>query len=338
MLAAIAEQPGILAVRGVPLPTIDETECLVEILACALCNSTDRKLLEGHFRYRGPEAYPGILGHESVGRVLECGSAVESFRVGDLVLRPMACYAPGGGPNCMFGGLAQYGKVKDPALGGSAAHQIVPEALDPVDATMLVTLKEALSWLQRWGLRPRQSVVVLGSGPVGLAFGFFAKLLGCAPVLVLGRRKEPLEKALELGVDGVINTAHNDPLEVVRAFTGGKGADRVIEAIGDEAALPLGLSLLNPQGRLGVYGISPTREAGDMERRALDLGLARNEWAIEFFGPREAEPHEHLLWLVKQGIVRLQDWYSHTLPLAETQQGFDLLASKEAFKVVITMP
>jgi len=54
MLAAVAEQPGHLAVREVPLPVIDETECLVDILACGICNSTDRKLLDGHFRYKGP--------------------------------------------------------------------------------------------------------------------------------------------------------------------------------------------------------------------------------------------------------------------------------------------
>lgn len=335
MLAAVAEKPGVLAVREVPVPVIDETECLVEILACGICNSTDRKLLDGHFRYKGPEAYPGILGHEAVGRVVECGSRVESFRVGDLVLRPGASYPTGAGPTSMYGGLAQFGKVKDPAHGGSPMHQVVPPEIDPLDATMLITLKETLSWLQRWPVQPRQSVVVLGSGPVGLSFAFFAKLLGAGPVLVAGRRHEPLQRALSLGIDGVINTSTDDPLQVVRQHTGGRGADRVIEAVGDEQMVPLGLSLLNPQGRLGVYGIASTRAPGDMERRAVDIALARNEWALEFFNPREWAPHQQMLWLVKHGMVKLKDWYTHIVPLEETQRGFDLLASKEAFKVVV---
>jgi threonine dehydrogenase-like Zn-dependent dehydrogenase len=342
MLAAVAERPGVLAIREVPLPTIDETECLVEILACAICNSTDRKLLDGHFRYKGPEAYPGILGHEAVGRVIECGSHVKEFKVGDLVLRPMACYAPGEGPTCMYGGLAQYGKVKSLAHGGNPMQQIVPPEIDPLDATMLITLKETLSWLWRWEVRPRESVVVLGSGPVGLSFAFFAKLLGCYPVLVVGRREEPLRRALQFGADGVINMTHDDPAAVVRQFTSGDGADRVIEAIGDEKMMELGLSLLKRLpagrlGRLGVYGIAATREAGDMERRAVDFALARNEWAIEFFNPQEWTPHRQLLWLVKQGMVKLRDWYTHVVPLTETQRGFDLLESKEAFKVVVAM-
>jgi L-iditol 2-dehydrogenase len=269
MLAAVAEEPGQLAVREVPMPTIDETECLVEILACGICNSTDHKLLHGQFRYKGPEAYPGLLGHEAVGRVIECGADVESFQVGDIVLRPGASYAPGAGPTSMYGGLAQYGKVRDPRHGGSPMHQLVPPELDPVDATMLVTLKETLSWLQRWPVRPHESVVVLGSGPVGLSFAWFARLLGCHPVLVLGQRDEPLQRALNMGLDAVINTRRDDPREVVNAWTNGQGADRVIEAIGDEAVLPLGLSLLSPHGRLGVHGIAATRAPGDMERRAM---------------------------------------------------------------------
>lgn len=335
MLAAVVEQPGVLAVREVPALTIAEDECLVQMLACALCNSTDKKLLDGHFRYRGPEAYPGILGHESVGRVIACGRQVTSYREGDLVLRAGASYAPGEGPTALFGGLAEYGKVKDPQHGGNPWCQVLPPDLDPVAGTMLITLKETLSWLQRWPVQPGESVAVLGSGPVGLAFAWLARLLGCHPVIVLGRREEPLQRARAMGIEAVVNTATTDAAEAVRALTGGQGADRVIEAIGDEEALQLGLSVLGPRGRLGVYGIASTRTPGDMERRAVDIGLARNEWAVEFFNPREHRPHAHLLWLVEQGIVRLEDWYSHVVPLAETARGFELLARRKAFKVVV---
>lgn len=337
MLAAVAEKPGALTVRELPMPQIDETECLVEILACALCNSTDRKILDGHFRYLGPTAYPGVVGHESVGRVVECGSKVESFEEGDLVLRPGARYDQGeeGGVNSIWGGVAQYGKVKDPVHGGNPMHQIVPPDMDPVDATMLITLKETLSWLQRWPVEQGQSVVVLGSGPVGVSFGFFARMLGCHPVIVLGRRDEPLARALRLGADAVINTERDDPLEVVRHCTGGKGADRVVEAVGDDTLIELGLAMLASGGRVGIYGVAPTRAPGDMERRAVDIGMGRAEWGVEFFGPREAAPHEQMLWLVQQGIVTLGDYYTHVVPIQDTQRGFDLLASKEAFKVVV---
>ena len=234
MLAAVVEKAGELRVREVPVPRIDETECLVKILACALCNGTDRKILDGHFRYQGPASYPGILGHESVGRVVECGSRVESFVEGDLVLRPGARYDQGedAGLSCLYGGLAQVGKIKDPVHGGSPMHQVIPPDMDPVDATMLITLKETLSWLQRWPVEPGQSVAVLGSGPVGVSFAFFARLLGCHPVILVGRRDEPLSRALRLGVDAVVNTQRDDPVEAVRHWTGGRGVDRVIEAVG----------------------------------------------------------------------------------------------------------
>ncbi len=138
-----------------------------------------------------------------------------------------------------------------------------------------------------------------------------------------------------MGIDAVINTQRDDPRALVDEWTNGQGADRVIEAVGDEAVLQRGLSLLSARGRLGVYGIAATRAPGDMERRAVDLGLARNEWALEFLNPQEWAPHEQMLWLVKQGIVKLSDWYTHVVPLHETQRGFDLLERKEAFKIVV---
>lgn len=339
MLAAVIERPGVLEVQDVPMPTIDETECLVEILACGICNGTDRKLLDGHFRYKGPDAYPGIVGHEAVGRVIECGSRVESFEVDDLVLRPGASYeaCENVGIGSIWGGMAQYGKVKDPLHGGSPMHQIVPPDIDPVEATMLITLKEALSWLQRWPVQAGQSVLVLGSGPVGVAFGFFAKLLGCGPVILLGRRDDPLARAIGLGLDAVIDVRRDDPAEVVRHWTGGRGVDRVIEAVGDDAMIELGLSLMASGGKVGVYGIAPTRASGDMERHSVDVAVGRAEWCVEYFGPREAAPHEHMLWLVDQGFVKLRDYFTHVVPLVDVRKGFGLLASKEAFKVVVRM-
>ncbi|NPV48510.1 MAG: zinc-binding dehydrogenase [Armatimonadetes bacterium] len=335
MRAAVVEKPGALVVREVPEVAIDETECLVEILACALCNSTDLKLLEGHFRNRGPEMYPAILGHESVGRVVRCGSQVRSYREGDLVLRAGASYPSGEGPSSLFGGLAQFGKVKDPVHGGSPAHQVVPPETDPLDATMLITLKETLSWLQRWPVAAGQSLVVMGSGPVGLAFGYFARLLGCAPVVVLGRREAPLAKALELGAaDAVVSTADGDTEARVREVLGG-GADRVIDAVGDDRLVELGFRLLDSGGRLGLYGISASRTPGDMERRALDIPMGRLEWSLDSFAPREAEAHEEVLQLVRKGELRLRDWYTHVVPLEETRSGFELLRRKEAFKVVV---
>lgn len=336
MLAAVIEKPGQLCVREVPDLVIDETECLVEILACALCNSTDRKLVDGHFRYRGPDKYPAILGHESVGRVVQCGRQVTAFREGDLVLRAGASYAPGQGPSSLFGGLAQFGKVRDPAHGGSPLQQVLPDDLDPADATMLVTLKETLSWLQCWPVAAGQSVVVLGSGPVGLGFGFFARLLGCEPVIVLGRRAEPLQRALDLGAaDVVVNTSTDDAAAVVREATGGRGAERIIDAVGDDDLVALGFTLLATGGRIGLYGITSTQMPGDMERRKFAVPMARLEWSLDCFNPQEALPHAQLLALVRQGQVVLRDWYTHVVPLEETARGLDLLERREAFKVVV---
>ncbi|HID08311.1 MAG TPA: sorbitol dehydrogenase, partial [Armatimonadetes bacterium] len=94
MKACVIESPGKVSILEVPEPTPNEYQALVKILACATCNSTDLKLIEGKMR----TSYPCILGHESVGEVLSVGAMVRSFSVGDIVTRPCAVY-----PNELLG-------------------------------------------------------------------------------------------------------------------------------------------------------------------------------------------------------------------------------------------
>ena len=89
--AAVVEKPGTLIVKEVPEPEINDYQALVKILACATCNSTDKKLINGKLS-EAFLTFPGILGHESVGKVIEIGKRVRNYNVGDLVLLPVAVY------------------------------------------------------------------------------------------------------------------------------------------------------------------------------------------------------------------------------------------------------
>src|SRR5687767_5310195 len=108
MRAVVVPAPGQIEVVDVPVPRYGEHEALVEILTCSICSGTDTHIVHDQFPWR---AYPCVLGHESIGRVVECGSAVRNLKPGDLVLRPSAV-RPGeqlGSYNSMFGGFAEYG-------------------------------------------------------------------------------------------------------------------------------------------------------------------------------------------------------------------------------------
>ncbi|HET7560751.1 MAG TPA: alcohol dehydrogenase catalytic domain-containing protein, partial [Limnochordia bacterium] len=181
MRAAIVEAPDRLRVRhDVPMPRPGRFQALVRIECCATCNGTDDKLIHGGMALE----YPAILGHESVGTVTELGPDVTGFAPGERVLRPTAVY-PGGrlGPyRSGWGGYAEWGLVTDlsaaaaagedaPAGRGYARYQQkVPAGISTPDAAMAITLKETLSWSRHLGVGAGSEVLIVGDGPVGLAF------------------------------------------------------------------------------------------------------------------------------------------------------------------------
>ncbi|HEY3109296.1 MAG TPA: zinc-binding dehydrogenase [Chloroflexota bacterium] len=346
MRAVAIPAPGELRIDEVPEPPLDDYRALVQILTGTICNGTDAKILAGHFP---PGAgFPRILGHETIGRVVEVGARVRSFRVGDLVLRPVAVM-PGerlGAYYSGFGGFAERGVVVDgrafcedhPPPEHGRAHrwwpqqQVVGPDFDPRLAGVFITFKETLSFARDLGVGPGLSVLVLGSGPVGFAFARSAKLLGASPVVVLGRRAERLALAAAFGADATIDASREDPVAAIRALTDGRGADRLIEAIGDVALLERSVRLLARGGEIGVYGVPPGGR-----RVTLDFAAESSpgQYAVRFMSPREHAVHDWALGLVRSRAVDLEPFITHELPMAEVGRGFDLLGESRTLKVVL---
>lgn len=344
MRVIIVPEPGRIEFAEAPMPAVGAYEALVEILTCSICSGTDSHIINDQFPMRD---YPCILGHESIGRVIEVGAKVRNFKPGDLVLRPVAV-RPGhklGGYGSLFGGFAEYGIVADataiiaetprgqrPALPAfAAAQQIVPEDFNPNHAGAFITFKETLNFLYRLGVQPGKSLLILGSGTVGLNFTLGAKLIGAYPVITTGRRPEPLQQALAFGADAVINTAQEDLNKAVRALTNGAGVHHAVEAIGDWNVLQQGIRALADNGEIGIYGVAPDKVAN------MDFAGTAPSWALRFVQPKEEDVHAQVLSQAAQGFIQLERLISHVLPWEDVQQGFELVWRKEALKVVLTI-
>ncbi|HEY65718.1 MAG TPA: zinc-binding dehydrogenase [Caldilineae bacterium] len=342
MRAVVVPEPGRIEIKEVPEPSYGEYEALTEILTCSICSGTDTHVIDGTFPVR---TFPAILGHESVGRVIACGPKVRHLKPGDLVLRPCAV-RPGetlDGYYSMFGGFAEYGVVADaraiiedtprgqtpPLPHFATAQQVLPPDFDPDLAGAFITFKETLNFLYRLGVQHGRSLLILGSGTVGLSFIMAAKLIGAHPVIVTGRRSEPLERALAFGADAVINVTTEDTVQAVRAHTDGKGVDFAVEAVGSWDVLQEGIRALTDGGQIGVYGLAPDRVA------TLDWSGAPRNWALRFLHPREEEVHQQVIDQVRLGLVDLRRLISHTIDLDEILYGFELVRRKQATKVVV---
>jgi len=341
--AAVVTRWGELEVMDVPEPKIGPYEALVKINVCSICNGTDLKIVSGHLPWVEEGELPVILGHESVGEVVEIGAKVKNFRVGDRVFRP-------GGPTQGFGsgwgGFAEYGRVTDmkahaedpdaPAVvhGAKPMLDVIPREVDDEDAAIAITMKETLSWLWKLGLKPLSSVVVTGVGPVGLSFLENCRLLGAGKVISLGRRDEAAERAFAFGADHYVNVNKCDAAEAVRELTGG-GADFAVDAVGSYEVMALLKASLKAGGTLGVYGtVDHTAEPDREALNSLFLGPPHDA-SIAFVLAEESIANDYVMACIKRGALQPKKHITHRLPLERIHEGLELVRSREAIKVII---
>ncbi|MDR3706674.1 MAG: zinc-binding dehydrogenase [Capsulimonadaceae bacterium] len=315
MKALVVPSTGAIEIADLPEPKIGPYEALVRIDVCGICNSTDAKLIDGTMFWGPPP--PFVLGHESIGVVVETGEKVTSFRPGDRVTRPV--YAdPSGRYRSANGGFAEFGVVRDARamaadgdnslLGDYNAQRqlVVPKGLDPVAAALAISLSEVASLLDDLPNLAGKTVLVAGTGTAGLAFGMWAKLAG-AKTIVLGRRAERLEIARRLGADAAVDTSQTGWQARVLAVSG--KVDGVLEASG-VASLALELPGLVKDGGFAVaYGVPPK---GDK----YDASLWRNA---------DVNEHHRYAWvadLLLRGWVR-PDWFvTREWPMADAAKAF----------------
>jgi 2-desacetyl-2-hydroxyethyl bacteriochlorophyllide A dehydrogenase len=229
--------------------------------AAAICGS------DLHFYDGDLPLFPVAVGHELVGRVVEIGSEVRRFAVGQRVLvasvagcgQCVGC-AEGDPVTCLSGlkvfGAGELGGAQSDLLAVPAADFNLLEVPDGVDdeAALLLTDNLGTGWVaaQRADVAPGGTVVVLGLGAVGMCAVRSALFLGAGRVLavdpVAGRR----ERAVASGAIAI--EADDVPAAVLEA-TGGRGADAVIDAVAKDASLVTAFAAVRAGGTVSVVGV-----------------------------------------------------------------------------------
>jgi L-iditol 2-dehydrogenase len=298
-----------IEVRAFPRPTLEPGAILLETLYSEVCG-TDVHLHHGHL---AGVPYPIIPGHVSVGRVAETGGEVLDLdglplRPGDVITfldvhetcgKCWYCTVAKASTRCPSRRV--YGitySANEGLLGGwSEAIYLKPGVktlrLPPnLPAERFIAagcgLPTSVHAIERAGIMLGDSVVIQGSGPVGLNAAILAQLQGAGQVIVIGAPKLRLEMARAFGADQVLDIGYLDAAERVarvRELTGGRGADVTIEATGVPTAVREGMQMTRDAGRLVVVGqytdvgeveINPH---WDLNRKHLEV---RGCWGSDF--------------------------------------------------------
>jgi alcohol dehydrogenase len=345
MNALVYHGPGKRAWESVPDPEILEpTDAVVRIDVATICG-TDLHILKGDV----PETKPGtILGHEAVGTVVETGSAVTTVAPGDQVL--VSCITACG--RCRFCKEGHYGLCSGGG-GWILGHTIdgvqaelaripfadtslykVPKGLTPEDviflADILPTAYEV--GVLNGGIKPGDTVAVVGAGPIGLATIMTAKLFTPGTVIAIDLADARLEKAKEFGADVTINNGTEDAVERVFDLTGGLGADVVVEAVGVPETFELCTAIVRPGGRVANVGVH-----GHPAKLHLEKLWIRDVTITTGLVDTLTTPQ--LMKLIEAHRLDPTPFATHRFSLAQTEEAYDVFAAAaetHALKVVLT--
>lgn len=338
MRAAIVEGPGRLVVRDVPEPACGPYEARCEMLYGAVCTGTDRHVVDGTFPW--PIPYPAVLGHESVGRVVEVGERVRYLAPGHLVTRVGT--PPVGDVDVSWGGFAGIGIARDhwamredgrpeEEWAPYRVNQIVPEDIEPAEATMIVTWRETLSYIRRMGMGSGARVLILGSGGNGVAFAAHAASLGATAVVLVGSRA----RGSVVRRAGATETYdyRDDALAARLDGTHPDGFDFIVDAVGTRGQVDRGLPHLRPGGTVGIYGLD---EWGSL---TIDPALARGSFTVYNDGYDEAEVHDAVIQRLRSGELDARLWLDVDAPFALERIGdaFRSLEERRTLKALVRL-
>lgn len=310
ILAAVMTAPGEpIEMREIPRPSLEPGAVLLAPDYAEVCG-TDVHLHHG--RLAGVP-YPIIPGHVSIGTIAEMAGKVtdihgKPFELGDRVTFLDVHETCGHCWHCLVAKATTrcpsrkvYGitySAADGLLGGWS------EGVYLKPGVKLLRIPESLSSdtfigggcgaptafhaVQRAQIRMNDTVLVQGSGPVGLSAVAFARISGAGTIIVIGAPEDRLMLARRMGADEAISFSQTTPeerLARVRELTGGRGADVVIEATGNPHAVPEGMMLARDNGTYVIVG--QYTDCGSIEinphtminRKHLDI---RGCWGSDF--------------------------------------------------------
>jgi S-(hydroxymethyl)mycothiol dehydrogenase len=345
-----------VTVETILVPDPGPGEAVVAVKACGVCH-TDLHYREGGIN----DDFPFLLGHEAAGIVEAVGDGVTDLNPGDFVVlnwravcgecracrrgRPWYCCATHNATQKMT--LAD-GTPLSPALGiGAFAERTLvaagqctkvnpaarPEAVGLLGCGVMAGIGAAMYTGE---VGPGDSVAVFGCGGVGCAAIAGSKLAGAAVVIAVDKDPKKLELATAFGATHTVDAGATDPVEAIKGFTGGNGADVCIEAVGNPVVMEQAFLARDLAGTLVQVGV-PTP---DMR---IDLPM------IEFFGRGGAlKPSWYgdclpsrdfpmLVDLYLDGRLDLDRFVSETIAIDQVEEAFSRMQRGEVLRSVVVI-
>ena len=344
MKAAIYEGKEQINIRDVPQPALAEGEILLAIDACSICGTDLRTYRHGDKKITPPR----ILGHEFCGRVIESRAPDASVKVGDRVVMYIVIfhgndrYIEMGRGNLSShrttmsyhhdGAFAPFMKV--PAAAVQQGNLFKVSSAIPSDQMSLAEpLGCVMNAHSRLGIGLKDTVAVIGAGPIGIMHAVLARLQGAQKVYLIDNNPTRLEMARRFDIDGTIlvkpDGSHRE--EIVR-LTDGIGTDVSIVAVSAAAAQSDALEIAAKAGRVNFFaGLPKSSPIAPLDVNQIHY----KELVVTGSYSEKKSDFQAAFALLHSGRFPADKIITHRLPLDQIAEGFRLMETGEALKVCI---
>ncbi|MBZ5685222.1 MAG: zinc-dependent dehydrogenase [Acidobacteriia bacterium] len=344
MQAAVYRGVNDVRLETVPVPKIGPGEMLVRVHSCGVCGTDLKKISTGS------HSAPRIFGHETSGVVATVGKDVTEYRPGDrvMVFHHIPCRECFYCRNKTFAQCATYKKVGctagfEPSGGGFAEYVRVmdwivqygtvriPESVSFEQACFVEPVNTCLKGIYAMNLRPGETVLTIGQGPIGIILSVLAKRAG-ATLITSDLYPERLKIGSSFGLDLTIEASRTNVVERVRELTQGRGADAVILAVGGNSLIRTAMDAARPGGRILLFAQTQHGEA------VIDpAAICVDEKALVGSYSASVDLQKESVGFVMNREMDLERLISHRFPLSEITEAIDLAAHPQpsSMKVVI---
>lgn len=328
------------------IPQIGPDDYLVKVKAAAICGSDLRTYQHGHAKIKTPQ----VLGHEFSGEVVEIGDNIVGVKVGDRIsVHPgIPCghchYCEKGLQNLCEdrknlgihyqGAFAEYIKIPKKTLEVGTCVKI-PDEVPYEIAALGDPVVSALNGEEMIDARLGDTILILGCGPIGMLHAMIARLKGASKIILVNRSAKRLEMARKLKIADYYFCLESDGdlKEFSQKVTGGMGPNKVVVANTSKTSAKQAIEIIGKGGLVQLFAGFPK------ENPILELDgnvIHYNSVSVSTsYGstPRQFQLAEQLLF---DGKIDGASLITHHLPLEEINQGFELMKSGEALKVILT--
>ncbi len=347
MKALVFVSNGQIQLIEKPIPVPGPTDALIRITTTTICG-TDVHIVKGEY----PVKSGLTIGHEPVGVIVQLGSAVTVYQIGQRVIagaiNPCGQCSPclegthsqcGGKPlggwrfgNTIDGAQAEFLLVPN----AMANLAIVPDHLSDEEVLMCPDIMSTgFSGAESGKVKIGDTVAIFAQGPIGLCATAGARLSGASLIITVDSLESRLKMSKAVGADVTINYKEKDPVAAILELTNGRGVDVAIEALGTEMTFQSCMRVLKPGGTLSSLGVYSKDISIPLD--AFYAGLGDQKF-ITTLCPGGKERMRRLMEMIGTKRVDLKTLVTHRFKLAQIQEAYDLFSNQRdgVLKVAIT--